>query len=279
MKYIITAKNIQDDLSVTDPCKRTELATELISTRMKALIMLDTGIINETDTIVTRIDRKCLYDQVFDNVIDWDEFNNYDLDKLQGLNEEIIDLVEDICDESIDTAENFNKEFPIIPESVFNISLDCDKKLYARPFICVLIRSNKNDPQKNLPENYWGEFILHFKEKNPGIDVFTFGEKLSLNISGVMHVENLSGWCSLLSNVNCKAVVSTCSGGVFPIFFVGHNKSKLLIIDNNELIFKHKNSPSFYNECINFKNVDLKILDSIPNQFSLSQEIYMHAGI
>jgi hypothetical protein len=278
MKYIITAKNIHDDPYTTDPCKRTELATELISTRMKALVMLDAGIVSKSDTIVTRIDRKCLYDQIFDNVIDWDEFVIF-LREDYALIDSTIDLVKDICDGSIDTAKNFNNEFPVIPESIFNISLDCDRKLYTRPFICVLIRSNKNDSQKNLSENYWGEFILHFKEKNPGTDVFTFGDKLSLNISGVMHVENLRGWCALLSNENCKVVLSSCSGGVYPIFFVGHKNSNLIIVDNLKLTLKHSDSPSFYHDCINFKNVRVGAVYSIKDPSSLIEQLKDYAGI
>jgi hypothetical protein len=65
MKYIITAKNIFNGIDdhVTDPRERTEICTELIITRLKAIELLNTGVVSKTDFIVTRIDRKCLYEK------------------------------------------------------------------------------------------------------------------------------------------------------------------------------------------------------------------------
>ncbi len=81
----------------------------------------------------------------------------------------------------------------------------------------------------------------------------------------VRQVSGFKGWCSLLASKNCKAVIAPCSGGVYPIFFVGNNKSRLIILDQNQYTVKHKDSPSFYNECINFKGARITTWHYLPS--------------
>ena len=71
--YIICAKEIHSGTSIDDienPLEVTEIATELVITRLYCLMMLNDGTISKTDTIVTTSERKCLYENIFDNVIE-----------------------------------------------------------------------------------------------------------------------------------------------------------------------------------------------------------------
>ena len=68
MKYIICAKERYkgDSLSdVRNPLKVTEIATELIITRLYCIMLLKQGTIDKNDTIVTALERKCLYENIF----------------------------------------------------------------------------------------------------------------------------------------------------------------------------------------------------------------------
>ena len=93
MKYIIVAKDEHAGTSKDDalsPHLVTEIATELIITRLALFDMLQLGKISISDTIVTRNERKCLYTNVFSNVISWQKFTSLSLDTT----DQCIDLVQ-----------------------------------------------------------------------------------------------------------------------------------------------------------------------------------------
>ena len=81
MKYIITAKDMFRGDSTSDshdPLSITEIATELVITRLYLIMLLQEGKINKTDCVVTIDERKCLYTKIFDNVISYQEFQKID---------------------------------------------------------------------------------------------------------------------------------------------------------------------------------------------------------
>ena len=73
---------------IANPIQVTEIATELVITRLYCLMMLNDGTISKTDTIVTASERKCLYENIFDNVIDWNTYTS-----INTSDHEIIDLL------------------------------------------------------------------------------------------------------------------------------------------------------------------------------------------
>lgn len=273
MKYVITAKNIFDPKinHITNPLERTEICTEMVMTRLEAIRLLNEGIISKNDTIVTRIDRKCLYENLFDNVIDYQDFLKL---TINAENDDVIDLVYDIdVYEATLPYKPFYQRFEKDRNEIFNINLhEFNTK---RPFICILNRQMMNHYEKNIPNDYFVEFI-HEIENNTEFDIYVFGEKLKGNRSGnlvnMYTVSDFKTWCSLINNQLCKSVVSSCSGGVYPVFFCGHDNSKLIIIDQNRYTEKHSDSVSFYNECINFKKVEKKIYFEIPEVKELAKE-------
>ncbi len=257
MKYIICAKDIQDS-TTTDPLKRTELCTELIGPRMRALQLLEQGKITCNDIIVTKRDRFCLYENIFSYIMTWEEFENqWTIDNGQLT---IIDLVDEVKNGYIDTFQQYEKQFPRKIPFTSSIKLN-QFEVADRKFICVLSRGMKNSSEKNIDME---EIVNHFS-KEMDLDVFVFGEYPHKVIGDKFYkISGLSSWCALLSNPNCKAVISPCSGGVYPAFFSGHKDLKLIIIDQLHLTEKHANSPSFYHECVNFTGIKKEILFEIP---------------
>ncbi len=256
MKYIICSKDIQDGIT-TDPLKRTELCTELIGPRMRALQLLEQDKITCNDIIVTKKDRFCLYENIFTKIITWDEFNSMDYPD----NFNVIDLVNEIKNGYIDTFQQYEKQFPRKIPFASSIKLN-QFEVADRKFICVLSRGMKNSSEKNIDME---EIVNHFS-KETDLDVFVFGEYPHKKMCDKFYkISGLSSWCALLSNPNCKAVISPCSGGVYPVFFSGHKDLKVIIIDNLQLTIKHSNSPSFYHECVNFTGVKKYILNHIPS--------------
>lgn len=285
MKYIITAKYINPHQShITDPLQRTEICTEMIMTRLKAIELLNTGVISKNDCIVTRIDRKCLYKNIFDNVIDYFGFTSMVPYPKEIAGKEVIDLVADIntYDATI-PYHPFYQRYEQDKEQIHSINICAFSGFADRPFIALLIRLTPNHPEKNLSKEYWEKFVNDYCVNNPKHDVFVFGlnnETLDVHqahLSQVKYLESFHIWCSLLTLDNCKCVISSCTGGVYPIFFCGHPQSRLLIIDNNKYVAQHNDSPSFYNPCINFTKAKVKIIEHVPGASELTEIIKQYA--
>lgn len=269
MKHIITAKYIKDNLSVTNPQLRTEICTEMISSRLKLIDMLQAGQVSKSDCIVTRIDRKCLYENLFDHVISWDDYalsrNQNEID-LAG---QILKIFKELPYKPV--YQNFERDKNLI----FSIKLSSLENFdLSKPFICILVRKTPNHPEKNLPDLYWEEMIEFFLQQTNGkYNIFTFGQGVNLKNKNHKHIDNFQDWCSIMSKENCQCVLSTISGGVYPIFFTGHKNNHLIIIDNGQQIKIHGHDPSFYNECINFTKVKKTFLYHIPNYEELTKTI------
>ncbi len=262
MKYIICSKDINDGVT-TDPLKRTELCTELIGPRMRALQLLEEGKITCNDIIVTKKDRFCLYENIFTHIITWQRYNEI-IENMSEFDAFLaIDLVDEIKNGYIDTFQRYEKQFPRKIQFSNKIKKSSFKDFPGIPFICFLNRQMDNSKEKNI---YLHDLIIELRRKLD-IEVFVFGEEFYCppNENGVYYIKSLESWCSLLSNLNCKAVISPCSGGVYPAFFSGHKDLNVIIIDNLRLTEKHENSPSFYHECVNFTGVKKYILNHIPS--------------
>ena len=269
-KYVITAKNIFEGNSKSDvasPLQSTELATEMIITRLKAIELLNDKIIAEDSIIVTRKDRFCLYEEIFNDCMDYQDFL-----KLDVAEHEVIDLVSQIyilC-ETINYKPRYAR-YDLDKNEIHKIKcFDFDGII--DPFACVLIRKRAAWSEKNLPDEYWQDLISELKKKFSA--VFVFGkdaEHFEKKHDNIHHVSSLWEWCGLLKNEYCSSVISTTTGGVYPIFFVGHKNSNLIIIDNNDLLSKHGDDPSFYNECINFTGVKVTSFSFVPEQKTIAE--------
>ena len=278
MKYIITAKDMFRGDSTSDshdPLSITEIATELVITRLYLIMLLQEGKINKTDCVVTIDERKCLYTKIFDNVISYQEFQKID----QGLIE-TIDLLDG---ELFLQMASGPKNKRLIPYTPFYQNWKRDKDLITNvdwsdleeydltsPFICLVIRKRAAWAEKNMTDEFWSNLIEKLKTNN--IKTFVFGketEKWCEN-ENITYIKNYRDWCSIVKNKNCKNVMSTMTGGVYPCLIFGHENINMTIIDNTKLMEKHGGDPSFYDDCINFSKAKFEFIKHIPT----TEEIY-----
>lgn len=273
MKYIITSKNEVEGTSKSDfkdPCTITEIATELVITRLYALGLLNSFGAEVDDTIVCNPERKCLYTKIFKNVISWSEYKA--LSTTPGI--EVLDLLK---------PELFNQlaggavEQRLIPYLPFYRNFERDKELIqnidfsdlseydlSKPFVGLVIRKRAAWSEKNMSDKFWID-IIEMLTKNE-INVLVFGketESFCIN-EKVQYVKNFQDWCSVVKHSNCKHISSTMTGAVYPLLIFGNPECKMTIIDNMNLMSQHGDDPSFYHPCINFQQIEINFIKHIP---------------
>lgn len=273
MKYIIVSKNEVSGTSkhdIANPLSMTEIATELIITRLYLIDLLQTSVVNQNDTIVCIPERKCLYTNIFNNVISWDKYK--ELSITPGI--EFLDLLEHSLFNQLSAGDVGQRLIPYLP---FYQNYERDKELITNidfselndynlnePFVALVVRKRAAWSEKNMTNEFWNSIIE--KLVSNGISVFVFGKETESFCTNekVQHVANFQDWCSLVRHPNCKHVSSTMTGGVYPLLIFGNPDCKMSIIDNTHLMSRHGNDPSFYHSCINFQNIDINFINQIP---------------
>jgi len=282
MKYIIVAKNIFEGTSTDDsanPLVVTEIATELVITRLYLIMMLQDEKITKDDCVVTIEERKCLYTKIFKNVLSYHEF-----EKLNVKNLDVIDLLSN--EDTFYGLSSGPVELRPIPYKPFYQNWNRDKDLIlsvdwsdlveydlSSPFLCLVIRKRLAWSEKNMSDEFWDNLVEKLKENN--IKTFIFGKESEkwCDDKTIFFVRNYKDWCSIVSNKNCKSIMSTMTGGVYPSLIFGNDSIHMTIIDNTNLIDIHGNDPSFFNECINFSRVKINFINYIPNTDEIYYEI------
>jgi len=270
MKYIIVAKDVYAGTSGSDtpnPLEVTEICSELIITRLYLIDLLKTGKITLEDTVVTIDDRVCLYTNIFKNVMTFREFSHV---KINNVDNVVIDLLTKKTYHWLAVGgglkyKPFYKNYERDKEEITNIDPSNLREYNVdNPFIALVIRKRGAWPEKNLPYEYWTKLI--HKLKTGGVQVFVFGKETEslTDVYHVQYVKNYRDWCSLVKNSNCKHIVSTMTGGVYPALIFGAPKMQMTIIDNTNLMALHAGDPSFYDSCINFAKVEIGFINELP---------------
>jgi hypothetical protein len=285
-KVIIVSKNEAEGTSKSDvrnPLFVTEIATELVITRLFLFCLLSDSKINVNDVIVTVPERTCLYTKIFSNVITWNEFKqNFSNYK----NHQIIDLLEQNTFEALSGGEVQNRILPYYPfyrnwerdkYLIQNVDYsDIQKYNIEDNFVSLVIRTRSSWDEKNLPKKYWDDLIDEFHKNK--IKVFVFGKETEIyenEHSNVKHVINFQDWCGIVNNSKCRSVISTITGGVYPSLIFGHDKITLTIIDNLDLVKVYGYDPSWYNDCINFSKLKKRIITKIPDIHNLVKDVIL----
>jgi len=281
MKYIIVAKDKYKGDSVSDgkdPLSITEIATELVITRLYLIMLLQEGKIDKTDCVVTIEERKCLYTKIFDNVISYQEYQSMELS-----NNETIDLLERGIFLQMSSGPLDQR---LIPYSTFYQNWERDKHIITNvdwsdleeydlssPFICLVIRKRAAWSEKNMSDEFWDNLIEKLKTNN--VKTFVFGKETEkwCDNHNITFIKNYRDWCTIVKNENCKKVMSTMTGGVYPCLIFGHENINMTIIDNTGLMKQHGGDPSFYNNCINFSRVKFNFINHIPNTDEIYNEL------
>jgi hypothetical protein len=268
MEYIITAKNQYLGTSYSDtpnPLAVTEICSELIITRLHVLDLLNTNRINNDCYIVTVDERKCLYDNIFKNVISFNEFKILNVD-----NSKVYDLLEDRTYFHLAQGGGiqyfpFYHNFERDKNEIYNITKsNLNEYNLSKPFVVLVIRKRGAWPEKNLSEEFWNELINHLKINN--INVLVFGRECENFCDGVkvQYIKNFQDWCTIAQHENIKHVFSTMTGGVYPLLIFGNPNTIMTIVDNTMLMEKHGGDPSFYSDCINFSKIKIDFIFKIP---------------
>ena len=279
--YIITSKDVFLGNSKSDmpnPSKITEIATELIITRLYLISLLNSKVITKEAVIVCIEERKALYSNIFPNVMDFQTFKKMKIPKKQ-----IVDL---LGNELLDELGGDHPKVQKIPYFPFYQNYERDKieiqdftksKLeycdLSRPFVAFVIRKRGAWSEKNMTDQFWREVLFLFVEAQ--IPVFVFGKETEkfCEGSGVTYVENFQDWCTLTTSPNLKHVGSTMTGGVYPVLIFGHSATKVTLIDDKKLMTLHGHKPIFYHSCINFAKVSISFINHIPTPREYFNEI------
>jgi hypothetical protein len=269
MKYIITSKNEFLGTSYNDnadPLTVTEICSELIITRLHVIDLLNTNQINDECCIVTVKERKCLYDNIFKNVITYDEFKNLTHNNTL----DIYDLLTQNTYHYLSQGGGipyfpFYQNFERDKDKIFNINKsDLTDYNLSKPFVVLVIRKRGAWPEKNLVEQFWYELINLLSTNN--ISVLVFGKECENFCDGVnvQYIKNFQDWCSIVQHNNIRHVFSTMTGGVYPLLIFGNSNTEMTIVDNTQLMSLHGGDPSFYSDCINFSKIKIDFINKIP---------------
>lgn len=259
MNYIIVGKNIKSgsiDDDSSDLQKYFELGWEIVTTRLKLILMLKNKEINVNDTIVTFSDRAFLYTNLFKNVIDY----KYYL-KIKNKNN-TIDLVSKRRE--ILKNKKIYKDIWQYKGDVLNVNysnFDISEK-----FIGLLVRKRSHAAIRNINDDYNYKFLNQAKIKNIKVFVFGMGSEYLCDNKNSFHV-GLRDWASLMHNKNCMCITGGTSGGLMLGQVCCTNK--MLIIDHNKIMKNKKLSklqhPLYAGKCVHFSNVPLKYYYNLPN--------------
>lgn len=272
MKYIIVSKNEAAGNSTNDianPSAVTEIATELIITRLYLLDQLSTGDVSIDDTIVCIEERKCLYENIFQKVISWNEFKTLNIDPTDIVDYLSADIFFRLAGGSVGDRlipylpfyQNYERDKHLINNVNF---VEIDSSKVSNPFVGLVIRKRGAWPEKNMTDSFWNEVVEKLSQSNTPTFIFGKETETFCKYKNTYYVNNYQEWCSVVAHPNCKHVGSTMTGGVYPFLIFGNKKAKMTIIDNTNLMNIYSYDPSFYNPCINFSDIDIQFINTIP---------------
>jgi hypothetical protein len=232
--------------------------------------LLNTGALSKSDTIVCNADRKCLYVNLFDNVISYSDFV-----RTRTREDLVIDLLEPSLFDRLAGGDVNHRLIPYKPfyqnwerdkNEILNIEYSpLENYDMSKPFVALVARKRGAWTEKNMDNTFWDNLVDRLTENS--IPTFIFGKEAELFCregSTAVHVGTFQEWCSIIHHKNCKHVASTMTGALHAALVFGNPESKMTIIDNLQLMAVHGNDPSFYNSCINFSNIEISFINQIP---------------
>ncbi len=270
--YIIVSKDEfagTFDSDVANPLLVTEIATELVITRLYLIDQLNAGRLRDDCIIVCAEERRFLYTNLFENVVTYQKFKKLNIPK-----KNIIDLLGVRFFERLAGGKVKNRLIPYLPFyrnwdrdkfAIRNIEeVNMDHLDLSKPFVVLVIRMRGAWPDKNLPEEFWRALISLMSDSKVPVLVFGKGAEIYCNGTNVTYISTLQEWCLVAQSPNLRHVGSTMTGGVYPVMTFGNANTKVTLIDNLNLMKIHSGDPSFYDSCVNFSGCTIKYLQVIP---------------
>lgn len=261
--YIITGEGSVSNINTTE--KYTELGWELLVSRPSFLKDLHQGKWNNTDTIVTLEDRKFLYSSFVKNIITYKEYMQLQIPTSQeyryvsGFNTANQEFFNDLYGNYKESQEyKYPEIIPLIKNADYTKEIKY-KYCITRDFAAVLVRNRKWQDYRSLTDKEYSTIIGTLRKKYSEVFVFGGGsEKFCRN--GVIYVDNLRDWATLIHNNGCDIVVGPASGGL-AIAQVCGSMSKVIVI-NNEQDYDI-NHPLYFSKMSTFTDVQINMVNSV----------------
>lgn len=265
MKNIIVGKNTSKGTVENDSAdlqKYFELGWELMTTRLKLILMLNKKEISKSDVVVTSRDRMFMYENLFDKVVDC---NNY---KPTGKK---IDLVANCM--NIVKDQQMYKDIWKYKKDVLNINysnFDCNEK-----FIGLLIRKRSHCPERNVGDDYYVKLLQELKAAKIKTFVFGMGSDRFCDNKNSVYVNKLRDWATLMHHKNCLCITGGASGALMVGQICCNNK--ILLIDQTKIMKRpelaSRKHPLFAGRCVHFSDVPIKFYFDLPKLKEIQQDI------
>ena len=227
-----------------------ELGWELSTTHLDTKFLLSESVYNKSDIIVTHSGREFFYENLFDNVIQWNDF-----EKLDKNGHIIIDMV-------TNSVNYFFHKHLCNPNLVWNNQKIKDDILFSfnysdikpvNDYVCLVYRKRSHDASRNMDDGYFNSIISYIKTKGLDIYVVGYGSEKFTDNKQVFYVD-LRDWATLVNNEKCKFIVTTMTGPTNLLNFCGNKETNIFIIDKNNSRGDGKGR-IVMGECLNFKNL------------------------
>ena len=274
MKYIITAKGTHNvnagdgSYDSGTPVAQTECATELIVNRLAVIDMLNRGYVDRNHTIVTLPERTFLYKNLFKNVEVYDKNKVYNNSIDLVAHSTLLKITKSLPYKPF--YQNYERDKKDIHDIDYNLQI-LNSEL--DDFLVCIPRLKNSDTRRNLDQRYWSEFITFAKAKFNKIIVFGKGNKNLDDGGKVTYVDTLRDFCSYLHHKSCKIVISTVAGPCHYAQFFSNsdNQTKLIMIDNLNLIGEYGDDPSYFHPCLNFTKIEINFIKELLEPEKLSE--------
>lgn len=211
-----------------------ELGWEVAGTYIDCKYLLNKGILNKYDTIVTHSGREFLYENQFHRVINYLDFKNYiNLD-----NVEVIDLV-DNCIRYHLMEHSGNSDWIRVNHMdddmdnniLSDINYNTNLTIPTVPYCCLLYRKRDHANYRNISDEYFeNEILQKMKNKYQYIYVMGKGGEKYHNGKQVFYC-NLQDWITLSKTADY--IWCTLSGVVNLLFFTMGKETKCDVLIHN----------------------------------------------
>tara|TARA_B100000902_G_scaffold57710_1_gene64641 strand:- start:1784 stop:2632 length:849 start_codon:yes stop_codon:yes gene_type:complete len=279
MKHAILAKGTYDynagngSIGSGTPDSQTEAATEIIINRLAFIDKLATGELDRSTIVSTLPERKFLYENLVDEVIDWEAGV---IDDGEGVYDFVSELFAYNC-ENLPYLP-FYKHWERDKKSITNVNYNSEiLETELTDFLVCIPRLKNSDTRRNVGQEYWQEFADVAKERFDQIFIFGKDNENLDNGKNIKYIDTLQDYTSYIHHESCKHIVSTVSGPCHYAQQFGNvnNQTKLTMIDTNNLIKTiGAGNPSYFDPCINFTGIEKMVLDYQPRPADLMEIIW-----
>lgn len=214
---------------------------------------------------MTRKGREFFYSSVFDNVIDWETYQEIKCDS---------DKVISIPDE-LDISNFLNFDYSgVNVDLVCNFDLDLNiENKYAinSEFAIICVRLRNHAEYRNTDINVTIKLIEYLQSEEYRVFIVGQGSEFLESQYRVEYLDLLD-YASLTNSKHCKLCVSTLSGIIHLPYFTGHKNLNAFVLDHHGER-RQSNHPIYMGDNINYRNIKTKFING-PENFEIIKNLF-----